>query len=82
MAIHFGLLTETFCKSWALRLRIFGAGKIEYKLTETNIAPENRPLEKEIPNLETIILRGENVGFREGRSPKTVLTKVEGTNCK
>ena len=30
-------------------------------------APENRgPLEKEIPNLETIIFRGENVSFREG----------------
>jgi len=28
-------------------------------LPETNISPENRPLEEEIPNLETIIFRGE-----------------------
>ncbi len=55
----------------------FWCGKIEYKLTETNIAPENRPLEKEIPNLETIILRGENVGFREGRSPKLYLLRLK-----
>ena len=34
-------------------------------LPETNISPENRPLEEEIPNLETIIFRGENVSFRE-----------------
>ena len=27
-------------------------------LPETNIAPENRPLEKEIPTLETTILKG------------------------
>ena len=36
----------------------------EHTLPETNIAPENRPLEKEI----TIIFRGENVSFREGTS--------------
>jgi len=36
-------------------------------LPETNIsAPENRPLETEIPFLETIIFRGKNVSFREG----------------
>jgi len=28
-------------------------------LPETNMAPENNPLEKEIPNLETIIFRCE-----------------------
>ena len=32
-------------------------------LPETNIAPDNRPLEKEIPNLETTIFRG-YVSFR------------------
>ena len=37
----------------------------EYTLPETNIALENRPLEKEIPNFETTIFRGENVSFRE-----------------
>ncbi len=37
-----------------------------YTLPETNIAPENRPLEKEIPRLllETTIFRG-YVSFRE-----------------
>ena len=33
-----------------------------------NITPENRPLEKEIPDLETTIFRCENVSFREGKN--------------
>ena len=31
---------------------------LNYTLPKTNISPENRPLEKEIPSLETIIFRG------------------------
>ena len=37
-----------------------------HPLKLTANAPENRPLEKEIPSLETTIFRGENVSFREG----------------
>jgi len=35
-------------------------------LPEANISPENRPLEKEIPVLETFIFRGEHVSLLEG----------------
>ena len=38
-----------------------------YHKTNSKFAPENRPLEKEIPNLETTIFRCElAVSFREG----------------
>ena len=42
----------------------FPSNKTVGTLPETNIAPENRPLEKEIPALETTIFRG-YVSFRE-----------------
>ena len=41
-------------------------------LPETNMAPENNPLEKEIPALQTISFRG-YVSFREGNQLRLVV---------
>ncbi len=40
----------------------------QYTLPETNIAPENRPSQKENFIFQPLIFRGENVRFREGHT--------------
>ena len=56
---------------WIQEIKVLKCCYFSYLCTlpETNISPENRPLEKEIPDLETIIFRG-YVSFREGNTQK------------
>ena len=48
-------------------------------LPETNIAPENRPLESRRFLLETTIFRGENVSFRECITYMTYICNYDQT---
>ena len=49
----------------------------QHTLPETNMAPENNPLEKEIPDLEPIIFRGEPLVSGRGPCRPTSGTKIQ-----